>query len=98
MQTEQELNRYGDPIFTTGKSHQGALLLQLLTRFASDFGGSIDGRASGEMTKQLYIFTFLFDLRKKTCFCQLNSSMFIKKIDAVGLKFIIFSPISFHRC
>ena len=58
LQTEQELTRYGDPIFTTGKGHQGALLLQILTRFASDFGGSIDGGANAtvEITRHLYFF------------------------------------------
>ena len=42
VQTEQELGSYGAPTIT-GKSHQGTMVLRLLTRFATNFNSSIDG-------------------------------------------------------
>ncbi|KAF9425215.1 Dynamin- GTPase protein [Podila epigama] len=65
-QTQQELVSYGDPTFT-GKAHRGSMILQLLTRFASDFIAAIDGTSSEISTKELcggariyYIFNNVF--------------------------------------
>ncbi|KAG0044773.1 Dynamin- GTPase protein [Gryganskiella cystojenkinii] len=65
-QTQQELSSYGDPSFT-GKAHRGSLILQLLTRFASDFVAAIDGTSAEISTKELcggariyYIFNNVF--------------------------------------
>src|SRR5690606_19756466 len=44
-QTQQELASYGDVHFH-GKEHKGALILQLMTRFATSFISSIDGTSS----------------------------------------------------
>ncbi|KAF9366022.1 Dynamin- GTPase protein [Mortierella sp. NVP85] len=51
-QTQQELSSYGDPTFTS-KTHRGALILQLLTKFGSDFIAAIDGTSADISTKQL---------------------------------------------
>ncbi|KAF9355153.1 Dynamin- GTPase protein [Mortierella sp. AD094] len=65
-QTQQELTSYGDPSFT-GKAHRGSLILQLLTKFASDFVAAIDGTSADISTKELcggariyYIFNNVF--------------------------------------
>ncbi|KAF9314413.1 Dynamin- GTPase protein [Podila horticola] len=65
-QTQQELSSYGDPTFT-GKAHRGSMILQLLTRFASDFVAAIDGTSAEISTKELcggariyYIFNNVF--------------------------------------
>ncbi|KAF9584632.1 Dynamin- GTPase protein [Lunasporangiospora selenospora] len=65
-QTQQELSSYGDPTFT-GKAHRGSMILQLLTKFASDFVAAIDGTSSEISTKELsggariyYIFNNIF--------------------------------------
>ncbi|KAG0003342.1 Dynamin- GTPase protein [Entomortierella chlamydospora] len=65
-QTQQELTSYGDPSFT-GKAHRGTLILQLLTKFASDFISAIDGTSADISTKELcggariyYIFNNVF--------------------------------------
>ncbi|KAF8987139.1 Dynamin- GTPase protein [Haplosporangium bisporale] len=65
-QTQQELSSYGDPTFT-GKAHRGSMILQLLTRFASDFVAAIDGTSAEISTKELcggariyYIFNNIF--------------------------------------
>ncbi|KAG0332626.1 Dynamin- GTPase protein [Podila humilis] len=65
-QTQQELSSYGDPTFT-GKAHRGSMILQLLTRFASDFVAAIDGTSPEISTKELcggariyYIFNNVF--------------------------------------
>ncbi|KAF9963383.1 Dynamin- GTPase protein [Modicella reniformis] len=65
-QTHQELTSYGDPTFT-GKTHKGTVVLQLLTRFASDFVAAIDGTSADISTKELcggariyYIFNNVF--------------------------------------
>ncbi|KAF9209517.1 Dynamin- GTPase protein [Haplosporangium sp. Z 27] len=65
-QTQQELTSYGDPSFT-GKAHRGSLILQLLTKFASDFVAAIDGTSPDISTKELcggariyYIFNNVF--------------------------------------
>ncbi|KAF9090596.1 Dynamin- GTPase protein [Mortierella sp. GBA35] len=65
-QTQQELTSYGDPTFT-GKAHRGSLILQLLTKFASDFVAAIDGTSADISTKELcggariyYIFNNVF--------------------------------------
>ncbi|KAF9438331.1 Dynamin- GTPase protein [Entomortierella beljakovae] len=51
-QTQQELSSYGDPSFT-GKAHRGTLILQLLTKFATDFVAAIDGTSADISTKEL---------------------------------------------
>ncbi|ORZ21799.1 Dynamin central region-domain-containing protein [Lobosporangium transversale] len=65
-QTQQELTSYGDPTFT-GKAHRGTLILQLLTKFATDFVAAIDGTSADISTKELcggariyYIFNNVF--------------------------------------
>ncbi|KAM3084272.1 Dynamin-related GTPase protein [Clarireedia jacksonii] len=65
-QTQQELASYGDMHFS-GKEHKGALILQLMTRFASSFISSIDGTSTDISTKELcggariyYIFNSVF--------------------------------------
>lgn len=65
-QTQQELASYGDNQFE-GKEHRGSLILQLMTRFASDFISSIDGTSSEISTQELsggariyYIFNSVF--------------------------------------
>lgn len=65
-QTQQELASYGDMHFN-GKEHKGALILQLMTRFASSFISSIDGTSTEISTKELcggariyYIFNSVF--------------------------------------
>ncbi|KAI7823890.1 Dynamin central region-domain-containing protein [Gamsiella multidivaricata] len=65
-QTQQELTSYGDPSFT-GTAHRGTLILQLLTKFASDFVAAIDGTSADISTKELcggariyYIFNNVF--------------------------------------
>lgn len=65
-QTQQELASYGDVHFH-GKEHKGALILQLMTRFATSFISSIDGTSSEISTKELcggariyYIFNDVF--------------------------------------
>lgn len=65
-QTQQELASYGNMQFS-GKEHRGALILQLMTRFASSFISSIDGTSLEISTKELcggariyYIFNSVF--------------------------------------
>ena len=65
-QTQQELASYGNNQFD-GKEHRGSLILQLMTRFAASFIGSIDGTASEISTSELcggariyYIFNSVF--------------------------------------
>lgn len=65
-QTQQELASYGDMHFS-GKEHCGALILQLMTRFATSFISSIDGTSTEISTKELcggariyYIFNSVF--------------------------------------
>ncbi|CAG8461577.1 2746_t:CDS:10 [Funneliformis mosseae] len=65
-QTSHELMSYGDSTLE-GKSNRGALILRLLTKFASDFVSSIDGTSSDISTKELcggariyYIFNNVF--------------------------------------
>lgn len=65
-QTQQELASYGDMHFS-GKEHKGALVLQLMTRFATSFISSIDGTSTEISTKELcggariyYIFNSVF--------------------------------------
>ncbi|KAI9245681.1 dynamin-A [Phascolomyces articulosus] len=52
-QTQQELNQYGDPAFTSGDLHRGSLILKLLTKFSNDFVAAIDGTSSEMSTKEL---------------------------------------------
>ena len=65
-QTQQELASYGDMHFS-GKEHEGALILQQMTRFATSFISSIDGTSTEISTKELcggariyYIFNSVF--------------------------------------
>ena len=65
-QTEQELASYGDATFT-GPENRGALVLQLMTKFATSFVTSIEGTSSQISTKELcggariyYIFEQVF--------------------------------------
>lgn len=51
-QTEQELASYGDATFT-GPENRGALVLQLMTKFATSFVTSIEGTSSEISTKEL---------------------------------------------
>lgn len=66
VQTEQELQSYGDQAFV-GKAHQGSLVLKLLTKFATNFNASIDGTFDDVTTSELsggarlyYIFNSIF--------------------------------------
>ncbi|KAI9489633.1 dynamin-A [Zychaea mexicana] len=52
-QTQQELNQYGDPAFSSGDVHRGSLILKLLTKFSNDFVAAIDGTSSEMSTKEL---------------------------------------------
>ncbi|KAI7854349.1 Dynamin central region-domain-containing protein [Circinella umbellata] len=52
-QTQQELNQYGDPAFSSGDLHRGSLILKLLTKFSNDFVAAIDGTSSEMSTKEL---------------------------------------------
>lgn len=65
-QTEQELASYGDPFFTQPEN-RGALVLQLMTKFATSFVTSIEGTSSEISIKELcggariyYIFKEVF--------------------------------------
>lgn len=51
-QTEQELASYGDAFFTQPEN-RGALVLQLMTKFATSFVSSIEGTSSEISTKEL---------------------------------------------
>eukprot|EP00029_Vermamoeba_vermiformis_P006673 TRINITY_DN2691_c0_g1_i1.p1 TRINITY_DN2691_c0_g1~~TRINITY_DN2691_c0_g1_i1.p1 ORF type:complete len:787 (-),score=334.88 TRINITY_DN2691_c0_g1_i1:36-2396(-) len=51
---KQELQSYGDPLYDTHNS-QGALLLQILTKFASDYKDTIDGKLTDKLSvNELY--------------------------------------------
>lgn len=52
-QTEQELVSYGDATLFTSPENRGALLLTLMTKFASSFVSSIEGTSSEISTKEL---------------------------------------------
>ncbi|KAI8146532.1 Dynamin central region-domain-containing protein [Fennellomyces sp. T-0311] len=52
-QTQQELNQYGDPAFTSGAVHRGSLILKMLTKFSNDFVAAIDGTSAEMSTKEL---------------------------------------------
>ncbi|KAF9581720.1 Dynamin- GTPase protein [Lunasporangiospora selenospora] len=65
-QTQQELSSYGDPTFT-GQAHRATIILQLLTKFATEFVAAIDGKSADISTKELcggariyYIFNNVF--------------------------------------
>ncbi|KAK9238929.1 Dynamin central region-domain-containing protein [Lipomyces kononenkoae] len=51
-QTQQELASYGEPQFA-GSENRGILILQLMTRFATNFIASIDGTSSDVSLKEL---------------------------------------------
>jgi len=79
-QTQQELASYGDVAFTG--ENKGALILQLMTRFASSFISSIDGTSSEISTKELgggariyYIFNSVFGNSLETIDPNLNLSI-----------------------
>jgi dynamin 1-like protein len=80
-QTQQELASYGDMHFH-GKEHKGALILQLMTRFATSFISSIDGTSSEISTKELcggariyYIFNSVFGNSLETIDPTMNLSV-----------------------
>eukprot|EP01117_Protostelium_nocturnum_P005062 TRINITY_DN1831_c0_g1_i1.p1 TRINITY_DN1831_c0_g1~~TRINITY_DN1831_c0_g1_i1.p1 ORF type:complete len:608 (-),score=242.12 TRINITY_DN1831_c0_g1_i1:19-1842(-) len=51
---QQEMLTYGDPLYDT-KGSQGALLLQIITRFVTNYGDVIDGKATDMIsTNELY--------------------------------------------
>lgn len=52
-QTEQELASYGDATVFTSPENRGALLLTLMTKFATSFVSSIEGTSSEISTKEL---------------------------------------------
>ncbi|KAI0463536.1 hypothetical protein LJB42_002536 [Komagataella kurtzmanii] len=51
-QTEQELASYGD-MGSVSESNKGGLILQLMTKFATNFVNSIEGNSSSVSTKEL---------------------------------------------
>lgn len=52
-QTEQELASYGDSTLFSSPENRGALLLTLMTKFATSFVASVDGTSSEISTKEL---------------------------------------------
>jgi dynamin 1-like protein len=50
---QQEISAYGDPLYDT-KSGQGALLLQVITRFSSSYRDAIDGKLTELSVNELY--------------------------------------------
>jgi len=66
IQTQQEINSYGDPIFT-GKTHRSSLILRILTKYANDFATAIEGtnltNPTGELSggaRIYYIFNNIY--------------------------------------
>ncbi|EGG23801.1 dynamin like protein [Cavenderia fasciculata] len=65
-EVQQELTSYGDPLYDT-KNSQGALLLQIITIFSTNFKDAIDGKLTDLSTNELcggarisYIFNEVF--------------------------------------
>eukprot|EP01116_Phalansterium_solitarium_P023937 TRINITY_DN8617_c0_g1_i1.p1 TRINITY_DN8617_c0_g1~~TRINITY_DN8617_c0_g1_i1.p1 ORF type:complete len:764 (-),score=155.95 TRINITY_DN8617_c0_g1_i1:185-2476(-) len=52
-ETQTELMAYGDPLYDT-KSSQGALLLQIITRFSANYRDAIDGKLTDLSVNELY--------------------------------------------
>ncbi|EGC29038.1 hypothetical protein DICPUDRAFT_51521 [Dictyostelium purpureum] len=52
-EVQGELSTYGDPLYDT-KNSQGALLLQIITIFSSNFKDAIDGKLTDLSTNELY--------------------------------------------
>jgi len=52
-ESQAELLTYGDPLYD-GKNSQGALLLQIITKFCTDFKNAIDGKSSDLALNELY--------------------------------------------
>lgn len=52
-EAQAELLTYGDPMYE-GKNSQGALLLQIITKFSSDFRNAIEGKSSELALHELY--------------------------------------------
>eukprot|EP01112_Ceratiomyxa_fruticulosa_P010608 TRINITY_DN2816_c0_g2_i1.p1 TRINITY_DN2816_c0_g2~~TRINITY_DN2816_c0_g2_i1.p1 ORF type:complete len:672 (-),score=178.73 TRINITY_DN2816_c0_g2_i1:145-2160(-) len=53
LDTQQELLSYGDPLYDTRNS-QGALLLQIITRFSANYRDAIDGKLTDLSVHELY--------------------------------------------
>ncbi len=74
MDAQLELQTYGDPLYDT-KNSQGALLLQILTRFSSDYRDAIDGKLTDQSTNELYggaRINFIFQELFARCLDKLN--------------------------
>jgi replication fork clamp-binding protein CrfC len=52
-EAQLELMSYGDPLYDT-KNSQGALLLQIITKFSSDYRDAIDGKLTDLSVHELY--------------------------------------------
>eukprot|EP01090_Pellita_catalonica_P011731 TRINITY_DN2382_c0_g1_i1.p1 TRINITY_DN2382_c0_g1~~TRINITY_DN2382_c0_g1_i1.p1 ORF type:complete len:748 (-),score=116.19 TRINITY_DN2382_c0_g1_i1:43-2286(-) len=52
-EAQSEMMTYGDPLYD-GKNSQGALLLQVITRFSTDFRNAIDGKSTDHSFQELY--------------------------------------------
>lgn len=52
-EAQQELLSYGDPLYDT-KNSQGALLLQIITRFSTNYRDAIDGKLTDLSINELY--------------------------------------------
>eukprot|EP01118_Nematostelium_gracile_P013226 TRINITY_DN4972_c0_g1_i1.p1 TRINITY_DN4972_c0_g1~~TRINITY_DN4972_c0_g1_i1.p1 ORF type:complete len:479 (+),score=118.06 TRINITY_DN4972_c0_g1_i1:201-1439(+) len=52
-EAQSEMLAYGDPLYD-GKSSQGALLLQIITRFSSNYRDAIDGKLTDLSINELY--------------------------------------------
>jgi len=53
VEAQQEMWAYGDPIYD-GKNSQGALLLQIITRFSANYRDAIDGKLTDLSVNELY--------------------------------------------
>ena len=56
-ESQAELLTYGDPLYD-GKNSQGALLLQIITKFCTDFKNAIDGKYV--LLLRFFLYSFLF--------------------------------------
>jgi len=50
---QSEMVTYGDPLYD-GKNSQGALLLQIITKFSNDFRNTIEGKSTDHSFQELY--------------------------------------------
>eukprot|EP00013_Stygamoeba_regulata_P016583 CAMPEP_0177682830 /NCGR_PEP_ID=MMETSP0447-20121125/31460_1 /TAXON_ID=0 /ORGANISM="Stygamoeba regulata, Strain BSH-02190019" /LENGTH=759 /DNA_ID=CAMNT_0019192343 /DNA_START=212 /DNA_END=2491 /DNA_ORIENTATION=- len=74
VDAQTELMSYGDPLYE-GKGSQGALLLQVITRFSQDYRDAIDGKSSDLSTHELYggaRINFIFSEIFSECLTQLD--------------------------